>query len=337
MKNMIIKSLVLLFVCSYTMNLYAQSFSNVGSAGATFLKIPVEPVGAALGNSNVASVEGVTGMYWNPSALAYINGTDVVASHVSWLADTRLSFVGVAQNIGYGALGISFTALTMDQMEITTETQPDGTGQYFNAGSYCAGISYGMNVIDRFSFGGTVKYIYDYIWTTNGSTWAFDLGSVYRTDFHNLRIGMRLVNFGGNITYSGDAIDQKPSVIQQSGISYPYDPRNERVSPEYTLPQLFNVGIAIDPINTKENKLTLSAAVNDPNDNNTQLLFGGDYKWNETLSLRVGYKTGFDEQGLSTGLGLQTNLYGMMSHLDFSYVAFGRLGHVITLGIRIES
>lgn len=317
-------------------NLNAQSFSNVGSAGANFLKIPVDPAGAALANSNVANVEGVSGLYWNPAAISYTNGTEVLLSHVNWIADTRLSFVGLAQNIGFGTLGFSLTALTMDEMEITTETSPNGTGKYFNAGSYAVGISYAMKVIDRFSFGGSVKYIYEYIWETNGSTVLFDLGSVYQTDFLNMKIGMRLTNFGGNVKFNGDPIDNKPNVIAQSGISYSYDPRLERVSAEYTLPQLFNVGISFEPFKLTEQKLVFSAAVNDPSDNNTQLLFGTEYSWDETVFLRLGYKSGYDEQNVSAGLGVKTNLQFFKPQLDFSYAHFGKLGSVLSFGLKFE-
>jgi len=176
---------------------WGQGFRNVGYAGANFLKIPVEPVGAALGNAIVARADGVLGLYWNPGAIAQSEKTEILASTVDWIADTRVSFLGVIHPLPFGTLGISATALTMKEMEITTEYLPGGTGQFFGAGSYAFGLSYSTRIIDRFSFGITAKYIYEYIWETHGSTFAFDLGSVYITDFQNLRIGMRIANFGG--------------------------------------------------------------------------------------------------------------------------------------------
>jgi len=312
-----------------------QGFSNVGSAGGNFLKIPVEPVGAALGNSNVALVKGAAGLYWNPGAVAFTEETELLASQVSWIADTRLSFLGLSHNFGFASVGVSLTALTMDEMEITTETQPNGTGNFFNAGSYCVGLTYGMKIIDRFSFGVTAKYVYEYIWETHGSTYLFDFGSVYITDFHNLRIGMRLANFGGSMTFNGSPIDNKPDEIAQSGISYSYDPRLDRISPDYPMPQLFNVGISIDPVSNEDHLLTLSAAVNDPNDNKTQVSFGGQYSWHDMLYLRLGYKTGYDEQNLSAGVGVKFSLGAIRPSIDFAYCAFGKLGYVMCFGMRL--
>jgi hypothetical protein len=312
-----------------------QSFSNVGYAGANFLKIPVEPVGAALGNSLVASAEGVTGLYWNPGAIAFTEGTEIALSRVSWLSDTRVSFLGITQKVGPGVLGLSVTALTMDDMEITTETSPNGTGSFFGAGSYAFGVSFAAKIIDRFSFGATAKYVYEYIWDTHASTYAFDFGSVYTTSFHNMRIGMRLANFGAEAVFVGSPIDNKPTVVAQSGISYSYDPRLDRVSKESPLPQIFNVGVSIDPLVMDEHKVTLTAAVNDPNDNNSQLEFGAQYGFQDMIFLRAGYKSGFDEQNLSVGLGVKAGLQGIDSRLDFAYAAFGRLGGTSFLSLRV--
>lgn len=314
---------------------FAQGFSNVGHAGANFLKIPVEPVGAALGNSLVASANGVMGLYWNPGAIAFTEGTELAVSRVNWLGDTRVSFFGVTQNLGPGVLGLSVTALTMDDMEITTEMSPNGTGEFFGSGSYAVGLSAGAKIIDRFTFGGTVKYVYEYIWETNASTYAFDLGSVYMTNFHNMRIGMRLANFGADAAFSGAPIDDKPAEVAASGISYSYDPRLERIAKEYPLPQVFNVGISIDPLNSERHRVTLTAAVNDPNDNKSQLSFGGQYCWQDMVFVRAGYKSGFDEQDLSLGLGLKAAIGGFTSYLDFAYAAFGRLGSTTFLSLRV--
>jgi hypothetical protein len=313
----------------------AQGFSNVGHASANFLKIPVEPVGAALGNSSVASVRGVSAIYWNPGALASAEGTEVLFSRVNWIGDVALSYVAVAQPVGQGALGLSLTALTMEPMEITTETEPDGTGSTFSAGSYAVGVTYAVQIIDRFSFGGSVKYVYEYIWETHGATFAFDFGSIYRTDFYGMRIGMRLANFGGDVLFAGSPIDRKPADVAASGISYSYDPRVERVAKESPLPQFFNVGVSIEPLEIEDHGLTLTAAIQDPNDNVTQFEFGGEYAWNETVFLRGGYKVGFDEQGLSIGVGGQTALAGVRTSVDLAYADFGRLGNITFLALRL--
>ena len=330
------KSIIKIFlIIVFSGSIYSQGFTNVGSAGANFLQIPAEPIGAALGNSYVAHSRGVDGLYWNPGAIAYTEGTEIILSTVDWIIDTRISFAGITHSFDFGTIGLSVTALTMDDMEITTELSPNGTGQYFGAGSYAVGLSYATKVIDRFSFGGTIKYVYEYIWETNGAAIAFDIGSVYLTDFHNLRIGMRLSNFGGSITFEGDPIDNKANDIINSGTTYVNDPRLERVSKEYSLPQTFNVGIAIDPISTNSHRLTLLASAVDPNDNDTQLIFGTEYAFDDLIFLRGGYKTGYDEQDFSFGIGLKYSLSGIQTQFDYAYSAFGLLGGINFISLKV--
>lgn len=332
MKNYIQVILLILISLSFT---NAQSFRSVGSAGANFLQVPVEPVGAALGNSSVAHADGIEGLYWNPATIAYSDNAEILFSTVDWIADTRLSFVGATNSFGFGTLGISVTAFTMDDMEITTELQPNGTGRYFDAGSYSVGLTYATRVIDRFSFGATVKYIYEYIWDMNSSAVAFDLGSVYYTGFYNLRIGMRLANFGGEMKFSGDQIDNKDQVIMDSGIELTNDPRLERVSESSSLPQVFNVGIAIDPMNNETHRITIMSSVNEPNDNKTQLSFGTEYAFKETILLRGGIKSGYEEQNFSFGVGINYELAGFKTQFNYGYSAFGILGDINYLSLRI--
>ncbi len=332
MKNNL-KFLIMILIIALSIS--GQGFRNVGHAGANFLQIPIEPVGAALGNSSVAHVKGAEGLYWNPGSITYSNGTEVLVSHVDWVIDTQLQFIGLTHSIDeFGTIGLSVTALTMDDMEITTETSPNGTGQFFGAGSYAFGLTFAKKIIDRFSFGATVKYIYEYIWETNGSAIAFDFGSVYETDFYNLRIGMRLANFGGDVTFEGDPIDNKNQVIQDSGLNYTNDPRAERISEEYALPQLFNVGIALDPYVTDNHRVTLISAVNDPNDNDTQVTFGAEYSFQEMVYLRGGYKLYYEEQGFSFGVGLNYEVAGIETQFNYGYSAFGILGSINFLSLK---
>lgn len=315
--------------------LAASDFKNVGHSGANFLQIPVEPVGAALGNAYVAGARGVDGLYWNPGAIAFTEGTEVLLSTADWIVDTRVSYAGISRDLGrYGAVGISLTALTMDDMEITTEFEPEGTGRFFSAGDYAAGLTYALALTDRFSFGGTVKYVYEYIWDANAGTVAFDFGSVYRSDFRNLRIGMRMANFGPNMTMGGDPIDGKGDDLVN--VTDPdTDPRLDRIGEDFSLPQVFTAGIALDPVRSEEHRLTVMASATDPNDNDTRVNVGGEYGFHEVLILRGGWKGGYDEQGLSAGVGIRLNVSDVRSRLDYGFSDFGILGSIHHLSFRV--
>ncbi len=326
---------ILILLSFFSVSLFAGEFRNVGSSGANFLQIPVEASGAAMANSNVASATGVMGLYWNPAAISLSEGTEIMLSGADWILDTKITYFGITHNFGTntGTIGFAVTALTMGEMEITTEYEPNGTGEYFDAGDICAGLSYAKAFTDRFNFGGSIKWVYEYIWEANTSVIAFDFGSVYRTDFHNLRIGMNISNFGGSMKMFGTAIDDKIEAAQ--GVDE-NNPQSERLSEEYSIPQLFNVGVALDPYVSDEHRLTISAMANDPNDNDTRLSFGMEYGFKETFFLRGGFKSGYDEQTFSAGLGFNFHVGGRQSTIDYAYSAFGVLGDINHLTYKIK-
>jgi hypothetical protein len=75
-----------------------------------------------------------------------------------------------------GTIGLSFTYLDYGDMEVTTLREPDGTGEIFSPKDMAIGLTYSYNLTDRFSLGGTAKYVHQNIWNTNASAFAADLG-----------------------------------------------------------------------------------------------------------------------------------------------------------------
>ena len=313
----------------------AAEFQNVGRAGANFLQIPGDAVSAALGDANVAMLEGVQGLYGNPAAIALSRGPEALFSYTDWIADTKLMTAGATMGIGtFGTIGIGIVSLSMDAMDVTTEFQPNGTGETFDAGDLAAGLSFGSQVTDRFSWGVTARFVHEYIWDNTSSTMAFDVGSTYRADFMNIRIGMIIGNFGGNLEMSGDQIDDR--LDEEANEDVENNPQEERLNQDYTLPQYFNVGIAFDPWVVENHRLTLAAMANDPNDNETRLSFGAEYTFQDMLFLRAGYKAQYEEQGISAGAGFSLELSGITSMLDYAFTDFGILGSIHHITLRLN-
>lgn len=314
----------------------AGEFRNVGHSGANFLQIPPDAAAAAMGNSSIAMSQGTAGLYWNPASISIGEGTEIQLSGVDWILDTRLFHAGAVKNFGLnkGAVGIWMTALTMDKMEITTESQPDGTGEYFNAGNIALGAVYAKAFTDRFNFGCSVKWVYEYIWEASSSAAAFDFGSVYRTDFRNLRLAMNISNFGGAMQMSGSPIDDK--LAHEASLDEDNNPREERLADDYSLPQLFNVGIAVDPFSDADSRLTITAMANNPNDNQTRVSFGGEYAFKEKFFLRAGLKTGYDEQTFSGGVGFNFNTATNSASVDYAFSEFGILGYIHHLTFKVR-
>jgi len=314
----------------------AAAQGNLGQAGASFLQIAVDPRGAALGGANTASVQGAAALYWNPGAIAGTENMDVLFAYTDWVLDTKIAYGGIVKNFrGLGSFGFSVTSLYMDKMEITTPFASEGTGLYYEAGDIALGLSYARRMTDKFSFGATVKYIHEYIWNETASQIAFDVGSIYETGFHNLRIGMSVHNISGTLKFSGDDIDDR--IAEEEAIGDDANPRIERFTPEFRLPQVFHLGIAFDPLTFSDSRLTVMADADVPNDNKRRLITAMEFSFKELAFLRGSYRINYDTDDFAFGAGIKLPLMGVNSRVDYSYSSHGVLGdiHRFAIGLAL--
>lgn len=308
---------------------------NLGQSGANFLQIDVDPRGAALGGAVTAYAEGAPALYWNPAGMIYTKNLDINLSHTDWFMDTKLMYGAVVKNAGdLGVFGFSVTSFYMDEMEITTVYESEGTGEYYDAGDLAFGVSYARSLTDRFTFGVTAKYVREEIWNESASQVAFDVGSLYNTGFYNLRIGMAIRNFAAKLKFSGSDIDER--IQEEIDRNQPQNPRIERLTPEFRLPQVFQMGIAFDPIVTENGCLTLLADAVVPSDNEEKISLAAEYQIFKIAYVRGGYRVNYDSGDLSFGGGLHLNTIGVNARLDYAYSTQGVLGDVHRFGLGLS-
>lgn len=319
---------------------YPIDLTKSGTTAAQFLKIPIGARAVGMGGAYVALAKDVSAFYWNPAGLAKV-GTNGAAnfSHTQWLADTQLNFAGAVVRAGnLGVIGLSFISLSMPEMPVRTEFEPEGTGEYFSAMDMALGLSYARTITDRFSFGVSMKYIREQIWHTTASTMAFDLGILFRTDFDWLVLGMSVANFGPKMQYMG----------KDTFVNYDFDPNqwgdNENIfaslqTDQWDLPLLFRFGLAFEILKQERNQLTAVVDALHPNDNTESVSLGFEYGFMNRVFLRGGYQSLFEkktEKGISFGFGL---VYYLMQkiplHLDYAYADWGRLTNVHRFSLEI--
>ena len=318
-----------------------QGLSKVGTTAAKFLTIPVGPRATALGGAFVAIANDATAMYWNPSGLTRVNYLEFTASHSFWLADIQYDYLGLVLPMGAaGTAGFSVTAMTMGQMDITTEEEPEGTGGTFSAGSFAIGVSYARDLTDFFSIGGSVKYINESIWNSSATGLAVDLGTLFQTPIRGVRFGASISNFGGKLQMSG------PDLLVQKDIDEQKYGNNPAISAllstdQFDLPLILRIGIAADIINTEGSQLTLAVDASHPNDNVQSVSLGGEFAFLErTLFLRGGLRNlgnPESEERWVVGAGLEREVVsGLRLAFDYAYQSFGRLQSVHKLGVAIR-
>lgn len=327
------KTLVLFLIVLLAFPVFAQKVTKVGTTAAGFLNIDVGARAVGMGSAYVTQSDDVTGMYWNPAGLARMRGAQALFSHTGWLADIAFNYAAVAVPLpGLGTIGASATFLTMDDMERTTISQPMGTGEMFSAGSYCFALSYARSLTDRFSIGGNFKYISEKIYHSTASGIAFDIGTLFETQFNGLLIGMSITNYGTKMRMGGR------DMLIQSDIDPLISGNNENINAHlqtdaFDLPLMFRVGVGMDVLKGAGNSnLIIAVDALHPNDDVEYLNVGAEYTFNRMFSLRGGYKSLFardSEEGLSVGGGIRYSIAGFTElQIDYAYQDFGILKNV---------
>lgn len=317
----------------------AQETSQVGTSMANFLKIGVGPRAIGMGEAFVAMANDASAIYWNPAGLGSLTKNEVLAQTTTWIADTKLYFIGLAIPLGdYGTLGTSVYAFSSGEMEETTLDQPDGTGKFFDAGDFALSVSYAKSLTDRFLVGLTVKYINESLSRESADAFAFDIGSIFTTSFLNdMKIGITLSNLGSPMKLDG------PDLIVSHDIA-PGVPTNKMVdaslaTQSWDLPLTFRIGVGSYIINNENTSVSLEATVVDTRDYLPRYNVGSELSLNiignQKLMLRAGYKGNYDEEGLTMGGGLFLNLASFDFKLDYAFADFSRLGNTHRYSVSI--
>lgn len=316
------------------------SQSKVGTTAAPFLGISVGPRATAMGSAFAAVSADVTSLYYNPGGVAQLDHSQFMIAHTDWLVSTNFNWLGFVFKIDpTNAVGISFTQLDYGEEEVTTVLIPEGTGERWGASDIAASLSYARNLTDRFSIGGSVKYIQQKILNEAANAFAVDVGLLFVTQFNDMKLGMSISNFGTDIKLEGkdllQRVDLDPETIGD----------NETIvsnlkTDSWTLPLFFRVGLAMDVIKSKYSQLTLAVDALRPSDNTEILNVGGEFAFNKMLFLRGGYKSLFrknSEEGLTAGAGLNFGYGSSVSlGLDYCFMDFGLFDSIHMFALKIS-
>ena len=286
---------LILLVSVFTGAAFGEGGSNTGTASLTFLKISPSARGIALGDAYVGVADDAGALFYNPAGLTLM-GRKGEAS-VTWMPHPAGATFGSGQvvvpgYIGGGKLGFGVTLLTTDDMpEATTEGL---TGLNFRTSEWAAFGVYAMDLTDKFSAGMTFKYIVSNLAELSDadfgtSTWCVDIGTVYKTGFRGLKLGMSIANFGARPKYHAW---------------------------ENKLPMNFRVGTSLELVDD----LVASFEFNHPNDNIETYHCGMEYTIFELLSLRSGFKYMEENYWWASGLGVK--LFKQKLNLDYAYQSF---------------
>ena len=320
---------------------------KLAQTGLKFLSVSADAKASAIGGAVTALEGNSSSMFYNPAGMARQSSfMDATFSMTQWIADIDYlhASMGFAPSDGaYGVFGISVASVDYGKFNRTIR---DGGGEagYIDLGTYSPkamsiGLGYAKSLSDKFSVGGNVKYVYQDLGgghivalntTTGGydkksfdvNVFAFDFGILYKLGFESLNFGMSLRNFSQEIEY---------------------------VEESFQLPLSFKIGLSMNmfdlfEVDKNEQAFIMSVDAEHPRDYKEQVNIGGEYIfWGApdaaltSFSIRLGYVTPTDEQGISAGIGLNHDLGGGTNlGVDYAYLSFGVFEGVHRFSINIS-
>ena len=323
MKKVVIIALAVCSIC------FCQS--KVGSSAASFLGAGVGSRAIGMGGAFSAMGGDASVLYWNPGAMAELKQSELLISKANWLVGSDLNYLASIFKLAKGkSVGLYLLQLDYGKEEITTLNEQDGTGQFWSAMDYVLGFSYGSKLSNRFSFGGTGKFISQRIHHTSANSFATDLGLIYKTPSDKIRIGMSISNFGSDMTMDGKDLYKKIDI----------DPNNSghneslvarlKTDP-WPLPLFFRAGASFQIMNFESMIGTLAFDTFIPSDDVEIINVGYEMVLFDKSHIQIGYSgigNQSSEEGFTMGGGTSFYAGGFDLRLDYSFRSFGLFGDI---------
>ena len=317
---------------------FASTISKSGTTGAAFLEIGVGARAVAMGSAFVGIADDATAVYWNVAGLGRMTQGEVTIMHADWFVESDFDYVAAALPLDIGTVAVHFTSFSFSDEPVRTVTQPEGTGAFFDGGSLAMGAAFAWNLTDQFTVGFNGKFVRETISSSTATAFALDFGTVFVTPLNGMRLGATIVNFGPKLKIAG----RDPAIV--------FDPdptvagNNDKVpaqleTDQFDLPLNFRVGVAMEVVETTNNRVTLALDANNPNNNTASINIGGEYAFAERLFIRGGLNTLFErdsETDVSLGAGIRQPFQGDLEfRFDYAYTQFGVLGTIHRIGASI--
>jgi hypothetical protein len=279
------------------------------SAGAASLKIPPGARAEGMGRTFSAIADDAFAPWWNPGGLGFLSGRNAALMHTQLVpdlaTDVYFEYLSYAQYLeGWGGVALTLTYLTYGESALTLPGSPEITG-HFRSFEIAPSLAIGTAISNSLGIGANLKYIYEDLAPAtsssaagNGSTFAVDLGALWKVPGKPVNLAIVVQNLGPNLAL----VDEKQA-----------DP----------LPRMLRLAAAFQVVNTAQHSLVAAVdgdkyllsngAIPDSlhlswfKKNEVFLNVGAEYTYNGLLSVRAGYI--YDDPGsikaMTYGLGVR--------------------------------
>lgn len=286
--------------------------ADKGTSSGQFLKLGAGARAAGMGEAYSSAADGADAVYWNPAALARIEGFSAAFMHAALPAGISYEFLGLGRSLGEaGALGLGAQYLSMPAIR---ETDASGflTGDTLEPEDLAVTLAYAYSPGRDYSVGVAGKYVRSRIGAA-ASAFAGDigfLGGPFRLRGKELNVSCGAQNLGGGLKY------------------------DEEAAP---LPFNLRLGSAL----VLNGNWLLGLDLNFPRDNGPWAALGAEYSAHYGPATSFAGRLGFNSRslgdlsglgGISAGAGVRLGRYG----LDYAFVPLGELGLTHRFSVTVE-
>ncbi len=266
----------------------------VFSVGAKFLTLGIGAREIAMGSIGSVLVRDANATYFNPALLSLLDKGNLSLMHSNYLLDMRMESVSLSHP--FGRIFTGFNLYGFFVSEIEGREGPSETFRPFGASFLNTNLSLSTSFFKNLSFGVTFKNIYERIDNFSSSSFAFDMGFVYKPEKSYFEIGGAISNIGGKLKLNSENFELPSSFKIGAGFYY------KDASFAMEIFKIF-----------KEN---------------TEFKIGGEYFIKKILALRAGYVTGYSQThplaGFRAGFGIKYRNF----NFDYAFQPYGDLGNV---------
>ena len=342
--NLLSPSLQLFLALAFPVTTLAGGDNRIGTNAAPELLIPVGARDIALGGSNIATTNGIEAVYWNPAGLARSqHNANAMFSHMNYIADIGVEYVAVSAGFeGFGTIAVSVKSISVGDIAITTDDEPEGTGGTFNPTIVNVGLTFSRLLTDRISVGATADLISERFDKVSATGVAFNAGVQYNGfgGVNGLSVGVAVKNVGPSMQFQGDGLLRQQDVLTSNAMS-------RVTAASFELPSTIELGMAYAVDIGEQNSLNITSMFQSNNFSMDEYKFGAEYSYDNTFFLRGGYvlpesktnnsltvsdKTSFI-YGFSAGAGIHYPVGTVDLAFDYAFrsVRFFQSSHVFAV------
>lgn len=294
--------LLIVLISLISINLFAQTSFE-------FLKLDGSARSAALGGAFVSNYDDPSVIFYNPSAVQFVESGKASFGYLKHLLDVNSGFISYVKEFeSIGKLGLGVTYTNYGDFALLDEF---GFSQgNFSASDFGLIANYSNQLRERISYGLNVKFLYSSIHNVNSVALATDFGFLYYDMEKQFSVGLSALNIGSQIKSYYSKKEKLPLDVR-FGLSKKLEHTPFKLHLEFT-------------------KLNESNGNFFSRFNN--FIFGGELFTSNVLTIRFGYNnerrkelkvgTTTGTEGFNLGLGINIDKF----RFDYGLSSLGKIG-----------